>query len=60
MNSSHSPISQPPSSRLLSTADFPRLAVPLVDNGQTRRAYLNAVEDFMKFPGNSFRSLGPD
>ena len=46
-----------PSSRLLSSADFHRLAdVPLViewfaniDNPQTQRAYRNALEDFMKF-----------
>ena len=59
MSSSDFPVSIPPSSRLLSTADFHRLAdVPLViewfaniDNPQTRRAYRNALEDFMKFTG---------
>ena len=59
MNSSDFPVSIPPSSRLLSSADFQRLAdVPLViewfaniDNPQTKRAYRNALEDFMKFTG---------
>jgi site-specific recombinase XerD len=59
MSSSDLPVSLPPSSRLLSTADFHRLAdVPLevewfvnIDSPQTRRAYKNALEDFMKFIG---------
>ena len=59
MSSSDFPVSIPPSSRLLSSADFHRLAdVPLViewfaniDNPQTQRAYRNALEDFMKFTG---------
>ena len=59
MSSSDFPVSLPPSSRLLSSADFHRLAdVPLVvewfaniDSAQTRRAYRNALEDFMKFTG---------
>jgi site-specific recombinase XerD len=59
MSSSDLPVSVPPSSRLLSSADFHRLAdVPLViewfaniDSAQTRRAYRNALEDFMKFTG---------
>ncbi len=59
MNSSDFPVSIPPSSRLLSSADFRRLVdVPLViewfaniDNPQTKRAYRNALEDFMKFTG---------
>jgi len=49
----------PPASRLLSTADFRRLAdVPLeiewfanIDKAQTRRVYKNALEDFIKFTG---------
>jgi integrase/recombinase XerD len=57
--SSNLPASIPPSSRLLSAADFHRLAdVPLeiewfanIDNPQTRRAYKNALEDFIKFIG---------
>ena len=56
MSTSDLPASIPPSSRLLSAADFHRLAdVPLeidrfanIDNPQTRRAYPNALEDFMK------------
>jgi site-specific recombinase XerD len=59
MSSSDFPVSLPPSSRLLSTAEFHRLEdVPLeiewfanIDNPQTRRAYKNALEDFMKFIG---------
>ena len=59
MSSSNSSVSIAPSSRLLSSADFHRLAdVPLViewfaniDNPQTKRAYRNALEDFMKFTG---------
>ena len=57
MSTSDLPISVPPSSRLLSAAEFHRLAdVPLViewfaniDNPQTRRACRNALEDFMRF-----------
>jgi integrase/recombinase XerD len=59
MRSSDLPASLPPSSRLVSAADFHRLAdVPLeiewfanIDNLQTRRASKNAFEDFMKFIG---------
>lgn len=59
MSDSYLPVSIPPSSRFLSSADFHRLAdVPLVidwfaniDNPQMRRAYRNALEDFMKFTG---------
>lgn len=59
MSTSDLPVSFPPASRLLTTADFHRLAdVPLViewfaniDNPQTRRAYRNALQDFMKFTG---------
>jgi site-specific recombinase XerD len=59
VNSSDFPVSIPPSSRLLTATDFHRLAdVPLViewfaniDSPQTRRAYRNALEDFMKFTG---------
>jgi hypothetical protein len=59
MSAPNLPVSVPPSSRLLSSADFHRLAdVPLViewfaniNNPQTQRAYRNALEDFMKFTG---------
>ena len=59
MSDSYLPVSVPPSSRLLTNADFLRLAeVPAeiewfanIDNSQTRRAYRNALEDFMKFTG---------
>lgn len=59
MSISDLPAWTPPSSRLLSAADFHRLAdVPLViewfaniDNPQTRRAYKNALGDFMRFTG---------
>lgn len=59
MSASDFSVSIPRASRLLSSADFHRLAdVPLViewfaniDNPQTRRAYRNALEDFMKFTG---------
>ncbi|MDH5573174.1 MAG: tyrosine-type recombinase/integrase [Gammaproteobacteria bacterium] len=53
------PISSPSSTRLLTNADFARLAeVPPeiewfanIDNPQTRRAYKNALQDFMVFTG---------
>jgi hypothetical protein len=59
MSTSDLPASTSPSSRLLNTADFRRLAkVPVeiewfanIDNPQKRRAYGNALEDFMKFTG---------
>jgi site-specific recombinase XerD len=59
MGTSDLPASIPPTSRLLSAADFRRLAdVPFeiewfanIDSPQTRRAYKNALEDFMKFIG---------
>ncbi len=59
LNTSDLPASLSPSSRFLSTADFRRLAeVPAevewfanIDNPQTRRAYQNALQDFMKFAG---------
>ncbi len=59
MSTSDLPASIPPASRLLSAADFHRLAdVSLeiewfanIDNAQTRRVYNNALEDFIKFTG---------
>ena len=69
MSSSNLPASIPPSSRLLSTADFRRLAdVPLeaewfanIDNPQTQRAYQNDLRGFMQFAGirrpEDFRSV---
>src|SRR5687768_7847793 len=59
MSTSDLPVSLSPSSRLLTTADFRRLAdVPAevewfvnIDNPQTRRAYQNALQDFMQFTG---------
>ena len=69
MSDSYLPVSVPPSSRLLSAADFRRLAeVPAeiewfanIENSQTRRAYQNALQDFMNFAGivrpDEFREL---
>jgi site-specific recombinase XerD len=59
LSSSDFSVSTPAASRLLSSADFHRLAdIPPViewfaniDNTQTRRAYRNALEDFIKFTG---------
>ena len=59
MSSPELPAAIPPTNPSLSIADFHRLAdVPLeiewfanIDNPQTRRAYKNALEDFMKFIG---------
>jgi integrase/recombinase XerD len=59
MSASDLPATVPPASRLLSTADFRRLAdVSLeiewfanIDNAQMRRAYKNALGDFIKFTG---------
>ena len=58
-NTSNSPTLPATSNRLLSNADFARLAeVPPevewfanIDNQQTRRAYKNALQDFMNFTG---------
>lgn len=59
MNTSNLPAIQPPSTSLLSAAEFRRLAeVPPevewfanIDNPQTRRAYENALQDFIRFIG---------
>ncbi len=59
MNDKYLPIASPSSTRLLSNVDFQRLAeVPPevewfanLDNSQTRRAYENALQDFMGFTG---------
>lgn len=59
MSSSNLPVSPPLASRLLGAADFRRLVeVPAeiewfanLENQQTRRAYQNALQDFMKFVG---------
>ena len=58
-NTPHSPTLPATSTRLLTNADFARLAeVPPeiewfanIDNAQTRRAYKNALRDFMNFTG---------
>jgi len=58
-NENHLPTPSPDSTRLLTHADFARLAdVPPevewfanIDNAQTRRAYKNALQDFMIFTG---------
>lgn len=58
-NENNLPTPSPDSTRLLTNADFKRLAeVPPevewfanIDNAQTRRAYKNALRDFMAFTG---------
>jgi len=58
-NKKHLPTKSPDSTRLLTNADFARLAeVPPeiewfanIDNAQTRRAYKNALQDFTNFTG---------
>jgi len=68
-NKKNLPAPSPSSTRLLTDADFQRLAkVPPevewfanIDNSQTRRAYKNALHDFMAFTGikqpEEFRSV---